>query len=121
PANGVACLCACVGQAGSLRAGWQPALAHLPYETRQIILLPSSDTSRLPSAICNNPTGRPQTSFLSSPSIQPVTKSSGSPAGLPFLNGINTTEYPNRLVRLDDPRYARKAPLAYFFGNCWPV
>ncbi len=71
----------------------QPATPnHQPlYDTLQIFLPPSSDTSRLPSFIWNTATGRPQTSWESGASMKPVRKSSGPPVGLPFLKGTYAT------------------------------
>lgn len=64
----------------------------LPCVICQTLFPPSSLTSRLPSFITRMPVGRPQTSRLPGSILQPVRKSSGGPAGLPPLNGTNTTE-----------------------------
>ena len=62
------------------------------YESRQILLPPSSDTSSDPSGSCSKPTGRPQTSRFSGASMNPVKNSFGPPCGLPPLNGMKATE-----------------------------
>ena len=61
-------------------------------DIRQILLPPSSDTSRLPSGSCSSPTGRPHTSRFSGAIIHPVRKSRGSPLGLPPEKGTKATE-----------------------------
>ena len=57
--------------------------------TRQIVPLPSSDTSSAPSRATATPTGRPQTS--ESLTTKPVTKSSYSPVGTPSLRRMRMT------------------------------
>src|SRR5216683_6317098 len=96
--------------------------AYFPlYEIRQILLPPSSLTSRLPSGIWSADTGRPQTSGLSGESIQPVTKSRGGPLGLPLSNGTKATSYPWRWARFQEPCHTRNAPPSYSLGNILPV
>jgi hypothetical protein len=56
---------------------------------RQIVPLPSSDTSKAPSRETATPTGRPHTS--ESPITNPVTKSSYSPVGTPSLSRMRMT------------------------------
>lgn len=62
---------------------------HFLYATRQIVLLPSSETSKAPSCATVMPTGRPQT--VPSSMTNPVRKSSYSPVGLPFFMKARTT------------------------------
>src|SRR5215475_4423468 len=80
----------------------------------QILLLPSSDTSRLPSAATVTPTGRPQRSSGTPPSpslmMNPVMKSSSGP-GFPFVIGKNATRYPDAIERFHEPCSATNAPL----------
>ena len=66
-------------------------MLHLPVLARQMVLPPSSLTSRAPSFATVIPTGRPQT--FPSGVTKPVTKSSYSPRVLPvdLSNGTRTT------------------------------
>ena len=73
---------------GARRHGREGHQRYRLYEIRQILLPPSSVTSMLPSGISRIATGRPQTSRLSGPSIQPVTNCRISPAGLAFRYGV---------------------------------
>src|SRR5579863_6225703 len=74
------------------RHGRQRQNSNYPlYDTLQIFLPPSSDTSKLPSFIWNIPTGRPQTSLESGEIMKPVRKSSGPAVGFPFLKGRYAT------------------------------
>lgn len=68
------------------------SLGYPLYVICQILLPPSSETRREPSANCNNPTGRPQTSRRFGDNIHPVRKSCGPPLGFPFWNGTKATE-----------------------------
>src|ERR1017187_8179057 len=94
---------------------------HPLYLKCQMRLLPSSETSRLPPGSCRMPTGRPQTSRCSGPSIQRVRTSRIGPDGFPSWNGMKAMDCPTRMERFQEPWKARKAPPWYSLGNCLPV
>src|SRR5262245_7817611 len=77
---------------------------------RYTTFAPSSETSSAPSGATATPTGRPLTLLLEGSGTKPVRKGCGSPDGLAFLNGMNTTWYPAREARFHEPCSARNTP-----------
>src|ERR1700733_8304079 len=88
------------------RRGPFPAVGYFPYVTRQIEFDPSSVTISEPSVATATPTGRPQMSPLSV--TKPIRKSLYSPRACSFFVGTNTTSYPVRTERFQEPCSAAK-------------